>query len=90
MLVVLATLLVAVLLGGVGGYLVKGLAAPSLATTHAAAPAVHSSEIPFVGRPPYLYEQGGRPLSVYEQNERTPSVYQQGGRPPVVYNSPTP
>jgi hypothetical protein len=84
-LVVLATLLAALIAGGVGGYLVKGLESSSLTTT-AAVPAAHSSEVPFVGRPPYVYEQGGRPLNVYAQDERTPSIYQQGGRPQVVYD----
>lgn len=84
MLVVLATLVVALLLGAVGGYVVKSLVAPSHATS-AAAPAAHSSSVQFEGRPPYVYEQGGRPLNVYQQDERTSTLYQQGGRPQVVY-----
>jgi hypothetical protein len=83
-LVVLATLLAALIAGGVGGYLVKGLVGPSLTTT-AAVPAAHSSAVPFVGRPAYVYEQGGRPLNVYQQDERGSTLYQQGGRPQVVY-----
>lgn len=84
MLAVLATLLVALLLGGIGGYVMKGVVAPSHAAV-AAAPATQPSAVTFEGRPAYVYEQGGRPLNVYQQDERPSTLYQQGGRPQVVY-----
>ena len=79
---VLASLLLAFILGAAGGYVVKGaIGAPDahqLTTAGRPAPASlandHSS----------LYVQGGRPTFVYAPPP--PSAYVQGGRPQIVYD----
>jgi hypothetical protein len=67
---VLATLLVALVAGGTGGYLLRGPADSSAVTARPAS--VGTSAIPSTGRQ-YLYEQGGRPTVVYDDASRLSS-----------------
>ena len=75
---VLGALLLTLLIGGVGGYLVKGALGSPVQDARSAFVRTQST--------PYIYVQGGRPSNVYEQAAQTPSIYVQGGRPQIVYD----
>lgn len=76
-----AALVAALFVGGVSGYVIRGLGVMSGAQPSAASSsAAHES-----ATSPYLYVQGGRPPAVYSQGRAAPSLYVQGDRPQVVY-----
>lgn len=94
-------LLIALLLGGLTGYAIRGLVSQSAVTTAGRvvipeAPALVRSSTAPDGEGQYV--QGGRPLSVYaglavggcrgELGSLPPTVYEQGGRPAIVYCMP--
>ena len=95
-------LLIALVLGGISGYVIRGLVGQSALApvsqpsgSEAASRAVWTSVAP---DSPALYEQGGRPDRVYHDapsisriaplSTLPPTIYVQGGRPPIVYSTP--
>jgi hypothetical protein len=61
------SMLAAVLLGGAGGYALKGLTNVTAATQ----PARHAATAPTFSVPAGIYVQGGRPQSVYDAIGKT-------------------
>ena len=80
--VVVAAVLIAILVGGVGGYVVKGALGASGEQHRSVAGGIGASSP--VGSHSSVYVQGGRPAIVYAPEP--PSIYVQGGRPQVVYD----
>jgi len=71
------SLLAAALIGGAGGYALKGVTGVSVAShpAHAATGAAHAATGAARAVPAGIYEQGGRPWSVYDAAAgRSPSV----------------
>jgi hypothetical protein len=82
--VALAALISAILIGGVGGYVVRGAVTAPLNTERSVSSgSVNDSLLP---TPNGVYEQSGRPASVYQEATPFRSTYVQGGRPQVVYD----
>ena len=78
----LAALLTAILLGGVGGYAVRGALGASSAHPESVAGATNTASLAESHSSAYV--QGGRPAIVYAPEP--PRIYVQGGRPQVVYD----
>jgi len=79
---ILAVLLTAIFLGGVGGYVVKGALGASSAHPRSVAGTTNTASLAEDRSSAYV--QGGRPAIVYATE--APSIYVQGGRPQVVYD----
>jgi hypothetical protein len=79
--IVTAALLVAAIIGGVGGYVVKGALG---ATPVPQSLAAGSGNASLAESRSQIYVQGGRPAVVYATAQ--PIVYVQGDRPQAVYD----
>jgi hypothetical protein len=82
MAVIAAVLLAAIVLGGAGGYFVRGALGGQAAYGGPIAAGARSTTV--ADSQSTAYVQGGRPPIVY--TPALPSIYVQGGRPQVVYD----